>query len=665
MRNVLFLGAATAALVPAAAWAQQTSAVVPDDRNQIVVTATPFATAADDTPSIVAKVDRETIRTTGGASIADSLANVPGISATDFASGASRPIIRGQDANRVRLLEDGVSSFDVSDIGPDHGIPIDPLAAQSIEVVRGAATLRYGSQAIGGVVNVLNNRVPTALPDKPLSGEIDGSYGTVSDVGEASILADAKVGDFALHGDAFERHADDYDTPLGRQQNSYFRGNGGSVGGSWISGDTHLGAAYTRYDANYGIPSDTTHIVMHQNKFLTRDTIAIDSGVLKELDVYGGYADYQHQEVEPTGEVDSTFRNKEGDGRAELLLNPIGPFANTAIGTEVQRRRFSALGEDSSYLFPTLTQSEAGYIFTEAPLAPALKLQAAGRVEHTRVNGTPAGLDDRVHTDFTPVSGSIGALLTATQGVKLGLTFSSTGRAPAQTELFARGGHDGPDTFETGDPNLKIERANSLEGSFRLNTGKLHFDGSVYYTWFRNYIFGDLTGRTCDDDGNCVDGDDGDLRELNYRQGGTRFRGVEGEASYELFRTGSGGTLSAKALADYTRATLNSGGNVPRIPPYRAGGGLTYASKSLDVSALYLYVGRQNKFGAFDTPTPHYNQLNAQIAVRPFVAYPGIELAVVGQNLTNDVQRAATALNKDEVVLPGRNVRIAIRFATF
>ena len=665
MRYAYLVGAATAALLPAAAQAQQSSAVPPDDRNAIIVTASPFATAADDTPTIVAKVDRETIRTTGGASIADSLANVPGVSATSFAAGASRPIIRGQDANRVRLLEDGVSSFDVSDIGPDHGIPIDPLAAQSIEVVRGAATLRYGSQAIGGVVNVLNNRVPTALPDKPLSGEVDGSYGTVSDVGEAAVLADAKIGNFALHGDAFYRNADDYDTPLGRQQNSYFVGHGGSVGGSWISGDSHLGAAYTRYDANYGIPSDTTHIVMRQNKFLTRDAISIDSGVLKEFDLYGGYADYKHAEVEPDGTIDTTFRNKEWDGRGELLLNPIGPIANTAIGAEVQRRRFSAVGEDSSYLFPTLTQSYAGYIFTELPLTTALKVQASGRVEHTRVRGTPAGFDTRVKTDFTPVSGSVGALLNATQAIKLGLTFSSTGRAPAQTELFARGGHDGPDTFETGDPGLKIERANSLEGSFRLNSGRLHFDGSVYYTWFRNYIFGDLTGRTCDDDGVCVEGDGEDLRELNYRQGGAHFRGAEGEATYDLVRTGSNGRLSVNALADYTRATLNSGGNVPRIPPYRVGGGFTYKSKPLDASLLYLYVGRQDKFGAFDTPTPHYNQLNAQVAVRPFSAYPGIELAVVGQNLTNDVQRAATALNKDVVVLPGRNVRFVLRFASF
>ncbi|WP_367890722.1 TonB-dependent receptor plug domain-containing protein [Sphingomonas morindae] len=656
------MGAAIAALLPAAALAQQSSPKAPATTPNIVVTASPFGT---DTATIVAKVDRNTILATGGSNIADSLQNVPGISATNFASGASRPIIRGMDANRVRLLEDGSSSSDVSDIGPDHGVPIDPLSAQSIEVVRGPATLRYGSQAIGGVVNVLNNRVPTVMPTQPVQGEINSSYNTVNNGAEISGLADVNAGGgFALHADAFYRYTDNYDTPLGTQQNSYFHGDGLSGGASYFTGDTQLGAAITHYDADYGIPSDTTHIVMHQTKGITRDHIDISSGALKALDVWGSYADYQHQEVEPDGEVDTTFKNKEWDGRTELTLNPIGPISNIAVGAEVQRRRFSALGVDSSYLFPTLTQSEAGYIFAEMPLTTRLRLQAAGRVEHTQINGTPA--DDVFNkARFTPVSGSLGALFDLTSTVKLGLTGSSTGRAPAQTELYARGGHDGPNTFETGDPNLKVERANSLEGTIRVNSGKFRFEGSAYYTWFHNYIYGDLTGRTCDDDGNCVDGDGEELRELNYRQGGARFRGLEGQASYALLNTAGGGKFELNALGDYTRATLTQGGNVPRIPPYRVGGGFTFTSKMADASLLYLYVGRQNKFGAFDTPTPHYNQLNAQIALRPFKAYPGIQLAVVGQNLTNDVQRAATALNKDEVVLPGRNVRFVLKFANF
>lgn len=659
MRIPFLSSAAAAALLPAVASAQQ----APDTQNVIIVTASPIATGRDDTPTITAKVDRSAILAAGGASIADSLAEVPGISATGFAAGASRPIIRGMDATRVRILEDGSSSSDVSDIGPDHGIPLDPLAAQSIEVVRGAATLRYGSQAIGGVVNVLNNRVPMALPTGPLSAEATGSYGTVADTGEASLLADAKIGDFALHADGFYRHAGDYDTPDGTQENSYSRAHGESIGGSWFFGDSHIGGAVTQYNANYGIPSDTTHIVMKQTKAMTRSSIDLGSGLFRTLTLDGSYANYKHSEVEPDGTVDTTFRNKEYDGHAELLLGPIGPLTNSAIGAEYQHRKFSAVGEDSSYLFPTLTRSEAAYLFTEMPLLPNLRLQASGRIEHVSVKGTPS-TDVPATAGYTPISGAIGALLDVTPALKFGLTFSSTGRAPAQTELFARGGHDGPNTFETGDPNLKVERANSLEGTIRVRLDKFRFEGSVYSTWFHNYIYGDLTGRTCDDDGDCVDGGGEDLKELNYRQQGAHFRGLEGQASYQLAKIGDG-TIEARALADYTRATLDNGGNVPRIPPYRIGGGLSWESKPIDAGFLLLYVGRQTKFGAFDTATPSYTQLNAHIAWRPFSAHPGVELAIVGQNLTNDVQRNAAALNKDEVEMPGRNVRFVLRVATF
>ncbi len=659
-RRALLTSVAICALTPAAGLAQPAPAAPPPQSREIIVTASPFGT---DTPTIAARVDAEQIRETGGASIADALQNVPGIAATNFASGASRPIIRGMDANRVRLLEDGASSSDVSDIGPDHGVPIDPLSARSIEVVRGPATLRYGSQAIGGVVNVINNRVPQTLPTKDIDAEFDGSYGTVNDAAEVSGLTDIKAGDFALHADGYYRHTGNYDTPLGTQQNSYFHGYGMSGGASYFFGDSHVGAAVTHYDANYGIPSDTTHIVMRQTKALTRDSFDLGSGLFKRLDLYGSYADYKHKEVEPNGDVDTTFLNTEWDGRGELLLNPIGPIENIALGVEYQDRNFSAIGDDASYLFPTITQTIAGYVFVDTPLATRLRLQAAGRVEHVRVDGTPAS-NIATSNHFTPLSGSVGALYEASRAVKLGLTFSSTGRAPAQTELYARGAHDGPDTFETGDPGLKVERANSLEGTVRINTGAFRFEGSLYYTWFHNYIYGDLTGRTCDDDGVCDIGGDGDLRELNYRQQGARFRGAEAQASYAVYHKDNM-TVEVSALGDLTRATFTQGGNVPRIPPYRIGGGVSMRSRMVDASLLYLYVDRQDKFGAFDTPTPHYNQLNAQVSVRPFKAHPGVELAIVGQNLTNDVQRAATALNKDQVVLPGRNVRFVLRVATF
>lgn len=632
----------------------------------IVVTATPFGHTLDETPTISARVDAEQIARAGGTSIADALRDVPGVSSTGFAVGASRPIIRGMDANRVRLLEDGTSSSDVSDIGPDHGIPIDPLAARAIEVVRGAATLRYGSQAIGGVVNTLNNRVPTEMPAQAIAAEATTSYTTVNKSVETAALVDGKAGNLALHADVFWRTTDNYGTPDGTQQNSWFNGKGGAIGGSYFlpDGQSRMGLAVVHTDTRYGIPSDDTYIDMNQTKVMTRNSFALGTGLLKTFTLDGSYADYRHSEKNPEdGSVNSTFLNKEWNARGELLFNALGAVRNTALGVEYINRRFSALGEGSDYMSPARNESVAGYLFSEIQVDPRLHFEASGRVEHARITGTPAS-DLATSRRFTPLSGAIGALYEPVDGVKLGVNFSSTGRAPALTELFARGAHDGPQTFEIGNADLRVERANSLEGSLRIRSGGFRFTGSVYSTWYHNYIYGDLTGRICDDSGTCAIGGEGELRELFYRQQGAHFRGLEAEATQELVRTDEG-TFTARLMGDYTRATLDDGNNVPRIPPYRIGGGLAWAGRTLDAGVTFNHYGRQDRFGAFDTPTGGYNALGANIAWRPFRSHPGIELAVIGQNLTDDTQRLATALNKDLVVMPGRSVRFVIKAATF
>ncbi|MDE1918015.1 MAG: TonB-dependent receptor [Sphingomonadales bacterium] len=679
MRSIHLAGAAVLALAPAtlipaahAASSAQDGATadtahapaVPAPRVDIIVTATPFAHGVDDTPTISTKVNADQILAAGGASIADALKDVPGVSASGFAAGASRPIIRGMDASRVRLLEDGTSASDVSDIGPDHGIPIDPLAARSIEVVRGAATLRYGSQAIGGVVNTLNKRVPNSLPGKAISGELTGGYTSVNSGVDGSALVDGRLGQLVLHADGFFRWTDDYDTPLGTQANSFFHGRGGSLGGSYFMADgSHVGIAVTHYDAQYGIPSDTTYIDMRQTKLMSRNSVNL-GGLFKALNLDGSYADYTHDEKNPDGSINTTFRNKEANLRGELLFNRIGVIRNTALGVEYQHRDFSAAGEDSSYLNPATSQNIAAYVFTEVELGKALHLEGSGRVEHVNVTGTPAS-DIHSRRRYTPVSGALGLLYTAAPGIKIGFNASTTGRAPALTELFARGGHDGPQTYETGDPDLRIERANSLELSLRLRRGPFRFDGTLYNSWYRNYIYGALTGRTCDDDGQCAGNQDGELREVFYRQQGARFRGLEASASYALMKSETSG-LTARLLGDYTRATFSNGaGNVPRIPPYRLGAGLDWQSRLIDAGVTFSHYGRQNDAGAFDTPTNGYNALGAQIAIRAFSDHPGVQLAVIGQNLTNDVQRLATSFNKDLVVMPGRSVRVVLKAATF
>ncbi|MEO7775870.1 MAG: TonB-dependent receptor [Steroidobacteraceae bacterium] len=226
--------------------------------------------------------------------------------------------------------------------------------------------------------------------------------------------------------------------------------------------------------------------------------------------------------------------------------------------------------------------------------------------------------------------------------------------------MFARGPHDGPATFETGDPRLKLERANSLEATVRLKLARSRFEGALWAAKFDRYIFGDATGRSCDEEGNCIANDTQDLKELVYRQGSALFRGAEAKAVIDVYESGAG-TLQATGLADYVRATLTDNGNVPRISPYHIGAGLTWARSEVDVGIMVKYTGRQGDVGARETPTAGSVSVDAQTAWRPFAARPGIEFALVARNLADSVQRNAVALNKDEVLQPGREVKLLAR----
>jgi iron complex outermembrane receptor protein len=489
---------------------------------------------------------------------------------------------------------------------------------------------------------------------------LNGTYGTSSDTRQGAAELNARAGQFAFHADGFDRHTDDYDTPEGKLDNSFFRGDGYSFGSSYFFGQDRIGANVVHYDAQYGIPGEDTFIDMKQTKEMLRSSFAIGAGAFQTLTVEGGYADYEHAERDPEGTPLSTFKDNEWDSRAEGIFGAIGPFSSSAFGVQVQQRNFSALGEGADYLQPTTTRSEAGFGFAEAPLSERARLQLGARVEHVAVDGTPAS-DIATSRDFTPISGSVGVVFDATPIVRLGATLTSAARAPAQTELFARGPHDGPATFETGDPGLDIERATSLEGSIRVRMDKVRFDGSLWGAKFNHYIFGELTGRTCDDEGVCVGDDSAELKELNYTQLGAKFWGAEGKATLDLFE-GAAGKLEGTVLADYVRAKLDDGaGNVPRIPPYHLGAGLSWTRGSFDGGFFVKYTGRQSDTATAETPTAGFTSIDAQLGWRALEAHPGFEVALVGRNLTDSIQRNAVALNKDEVIMPGRDVRLVMR----
>lgn len=626
---------------------------------EVVVTASPIGDA-DALATIAGSVNRNQLLRSGGGTLADALVDVPGVTASTFSAGASRPVIRGFDANRVRTLEDGVGSFDVSDIGPDHGVPLDPSTADRVEIVRGAATLRYGSQAIGGVVNAISKRVPTEFPADDFNAELSAGLDSNADGRDGEAQVNGKIGSFALHADGFARHKDDYDTPEGTLANSYARGSGESVGGSWIGDTARAGLGVVHYESNYGIPGDSSSIDMQQTKLLMRSALNLTAGAMKSVTVDGGWADYEHSELDPDGSVLAVFRDREWDLRSEALMGQVGMFTESAFGAQLQDREFSALGEGSDYLSPARMRSAAVFAFTEAQLAAALKLQLGVRIEQAGLSGTPI-TDVSTDRSFTPLSASAGLVFDAATSLRLGLTLSSAERAPALTELFARGPHDGPATYEIGDPGLSAERANSLEATVRWRGGRVHADGALWVARFNDFIYGELTGRSCDDEGACATGGPGELRELLYVQRGAQFTGAEGHADIELSRTAAG-VLQLNLMGDVVRARLDDGaGDVPRIPPWRVGIGFDWQAVKFDANIRLRYSGRQDDFGAYDTPTAGFANLDAQLGWRPWSNRPGMELALIGHNLTDRVQRNAVSFNKDEVLLPGRDVRLLFR----
>jgi iron complex outermembrane receptor protein len=508
------------------------------------------------------------------------------------------------------------------------------------------------------VVNAISNRVPTHLPEGT-EGEVAGGYGTGADSRDFAGQFNLRQSSFALHADAFDRHANDYDTPEGRLANSWLRAHGGALGVAWIHDDDNLGLGVVRHESRYGIPGEESYIDMEQTKLSLRSGWGLDVGPWRKLGIDGGWADYQHSEIEDDA-VASTFKDREWDARAEAVAGRWGPFSEMALGLQLQQRDFSALGEGAEYLLPTTTKNRALFAFAEAPLVQALRLQFGARVENVRIDGTSA-TDVATSRNFTPISGSAGLVYDIAAPWRAGIALSSAARAPAQTELFARGPHDGPLTYETGDASLRLERANSLEATLRFRGERVHADGAVWITGFNDYIYGSLTGRNCDDAGVCAAGSGADLKEMLYTQRNARFRGAEGHAEIELWQ-GAGGDLHIDLLADTVRATFSGdAGDVPRIPPYHVGGGLSWQSPRFDAGVMLKYSGRQDRTADTETETDAFTSLDAQFAWRPWVRYPGVEFALNARNLTDSIQRNAVALNKDEVLMPGRDIRLMVR----
>jgi iron complex outermembrane receptor protein len=677
----------------------------------------------------VTVVTREELERAPGGTLGDVLFGKPGITGSSFAPGAaSRPIVRGLDTYRVRIQENGIGSSGVSELGEDHAVPLDPLAAERVEVVRGPATLRWGSQAIGGVVNATNNRIPDALPCPPqaqprtfpvkalgpaemagpcLRYETRGALTSVDDGLEGAIMLDTGAGNFAFHADAFGRRADDYRIPRypylpprdqtlpfnGRQPNSSHRSDGQSIGGSYIFDSGFVGVSVSRMASLYRVPGlesteTNTRIDMNQTKVASRGEYRPQANGIEAIRFWFGHTDYKHNELANEGGFDGvqqTFTNKEQEGRIELQLQPFElRFATltTAMGVQGLHQRLNAPGVEGGLFDPNRTTTLAGFMFNEFRFNDTQRAQIAGRIEESRVKGAvPDLLVDpltNIERDrrFTPKSAAIGFLQDLPFDLVGSITAQYVERAPRAPELLSRGVHEATETFDIGNPNLKIEAAKTVEIGLRRPRGQFRFEATAYYTRYSNFIFRNLTGETCDEDvttcsGAPFFGPGGDLNQAIYSQRDATFRGGEFQSQLDVAPLWNG-MFGIENQFDVVRATFTDGTNVPRIPPVRVGGGVYWRDANWLARVNLLHAFGQNDIAVnaagipTETPTNGYNLLKAELVyttpLRPndFGAR-FLTVGIIGNNLLNDDIRNHVSFKKDEVLMPGRGVRF---FAT-
>jgi len=634
------------AILSAYSFAYAQSAVVP----QVVVTANPFGNSANDqilTPAKVLAGDE--LRDKAGSSLGETLSQELGVSASAFGAGASRPIIRGMEGARVKMLENGMAVSDVSGLSNDHAVAAEGATAQQIEILRGPAALLYGSGAIGGLVNVVNERIPTALEPK-LTGQLEARGSTVDSGRNVSGTVDGAVDKLAWHIDGNFRNADDYNTPAGRLAHSDTRSRTGGIGGSYIDNWGFVGVSASRLSNVYGIPSaEGSKIDQKQNRFDIDSLVKAPFAGFETFKFKAGYTDYKHAEIGEDGVPEVQFKNHSLETRFELTHKPVVGWHGT-FGVQTENTNFSALSaEGGPDTVPvTHSTSNAAFLVEERDIGP-VKFNAGARVE--RVKREPVTGADR---SFNLQSGSVGALWPFVPGYALGATFSYAQRAPSTEELYSSGPHDATQTFDIGNADFKKETSRNIELNVQKTTGLVRWKANVFRNKVSDFIYGHITGKLLDEEGNPGD----ELRERIFEQADTTIQGAEAELEYNP--TGAG--WSGRLFADTSRGKLERGGNLPLQPATRVGVSTAYKMGAWRAGLSLVHAQSQDRLASFETTgTPSYNQLNANVSYTQKLGEHDVTWFLLAKNLTNDEIRVSTSVLKDIAPLPGRNVVFGVR----
>ena len=645
--------------------------------------------------------DEDLLRELDG-QLGDILEELPGVSATGFAPGASRPVLRGQQGERVRTLIDGIGAIDASNTSADHAVSIDPLTAERIEVLRGPAVLLYGSQAIGGVVNVIDKRIPRRVPDEVVHIDVLGGVDTASNLYEGAGSIDLPVaGGFVFHVDGSYRNTDDIEVggftvapelraelleEAGEEEaegefeeaeelreaaeqrgvlpNSFTETASGNVGFSYIGNGGLIGVSAGIYDTRYGVPGrpgaghahgeeeggeeegedegeERVSIDLRQYRADMLTELNLGTGFFQTLRLRAGFSDYTHTEFEGD-EVGTVFDVQGIEARLELAQNEAGAFRG-ASGVQLYIRDFEAIGEEA-FVAPNETTSLAVFTLQEVDLGAA-QFEVGARYENTQVDSVPLGVKRR----FDGVSGAVGLSFLTDSGVKFGANASYTERAPAAEELYSNGPHIATQAFEIGDVNLSEETAIGGELYARGTLGIASFSAALFYNDFDDYIFLSETGEEEDD-----------LPVFVYQQDDAEYYGAEGQVYLNFFDT-EDFRFATDLRAEYVRASLDDGSPLPRIPPLSLYGAVEAGTGPFDVRGEVQWFAEQDRVAAFETPTDDFTLVNASISWKPFGDRPGVTVIASADNIFDVVGRRHASFTKDFVPLRGRNFKLSLR----
>lgn len=672
-----------------------------DDIEEVVVRATPLERDVVEMSQSATVLNGAALQRELANNIGETLTRMPGLANASFGQNVGRPVIRGLQGQRVGVLADNMAASDASSVSQDHAVAVEPFLADQVEVLRGPATLLYGSGAIGGVVNIVTHRIPEQVPEDGFEGRALGQIDSAADQRFAAARIDLGGSNFAFHANGFYRRTDDYEIPgtaelypeeehdeehegeegvEGILENSFLDNEGGTLGGSWIGDRWRFGLAWSGYSSDYGIPGAQHH---HEDEDEEHEgeteeeelvTIGLESdrydGELVGTDPFAGFeqlklrfarTNYTHTEFEGA-EVGTVFDSKTNDARLELRHRPWGDF-DGAFGLQYTDVDFEAIGAEA-FVPPSQTrigsvfwvenaefgswQLELGLRYEDVDLDIAQLLAHDHHDEHE--GEEEAHGEGPVSRGFNPFSASVGTIWHVTEDTHLALTLAHAERAPTAQELFSFGPHIASQTFEVGEPSLGTEANTHLEAGYRVHGGHLTGSIVVYADRFDDYIYQENTGE--EEDG---------LPVRLWSQQDADFLGGELELRYDLGHMRSG-HWQVFGFADVVRAELDDGANVPLIPPLRLGLGLEWDRDAWGASLLWIHADDHSRVAEFETRTPGYDRLDAEAAwLLPFTGRAQWELFLKGQNLLDEDIRNSASYLKDQAPQIGRNFVLGLR----